>query len=216
MTLMKKRMLMLVAAVLGIGVGIALFLRSGLGNDPCSAMNLAIAAKTGITFGNIVLISNLVMFVAVLIFRRQSIGVGTLINMVLVGYIADFFAGIMAKRLPSPDTLPVQLAYVVAGILILSLGASLYFTAALGIAPYDTMAFIIEDHTPLPFAWCRILTDCICTIVAVALGGLVGIGTLVTAFCLGPFINFFNDKVSIPLLGGHRVTSKTAQENKIA
>lgn len=207
MTLTGKRWLMLILSVIGIGLGIALFRWSGLGNDPISALNLAVSAKTGISFGTIVLAGNLLMFTLVLWLHRESIGVGTLVNMIFVGYIVDFFTWLFRfVGMPTANTLVLQLGFVLVGVVELSLSCSLYFTVGLGVAPYDAMAFILEKYTRVSFAKCRVFTDCISAAAALALGGLVSIGTLVSAFCLGPFINFFNRTVSIPLLGATPVS----------
>lgn len=79
-------------------VGIALlslgttFLREGrVGLDPFTAMNTGIAAKIGLGLGNTQLISNLVIFMIVLLLDRKKIGIGTIMNMILVGYEIQWF-----------------------------------------------------------------------------------------------------------------------------
>ena len=79
---------------------------------------------------------------------------------------------------------------------VTALGVSLYQTADLGIAPYDALALEIRDHTPVPYFGCRVFTDAFCALLCWLLGGLVGLGTLFCAFCLGPFIQFFNGLIS--------------------
>jgi uncharacterized membrane protein YczE len=79
---------------------------------------------------------------------------------------------------------------------VTALGASLYQTADLGIAPYDYLSLGLRDYTPVPYFGCRVFTDALCALLCWLLGGLVGIGTLICAFCLGPFIQFFNGLVS--------------------
>ena len=79
-------------------------------------------------------------------------------------------------------------------------GASLYQTADLGIAPYDYLSLGLRDYTPVPYFGCRVFTDALCALLCWLLGGLVGIGTLICAFCLGPFIQFFNGLVSEQVL----------------
>lgn len=212
MSFRTKRFILLAASVLAIGLGIALFRWSDLGNDPISALELAIAARLGTTFGNVVLVGNLLMFIPVLFCHRQSIGVGTLLNMTCCGYASDLFTRLFeAVSLPAAETLPLQLVFVLVGVLELSLAVSLYFTVGLGIAPYDTMAFIIEKYTGIHFSKCRIFTDCLCAAGALALGGIVNVGTFVSAFCMGPFIHFFNEKVSMPLLGAKPAAKPTGE-----
>ena len=97
--------------------------------------------------------------------------------------------------------------------LILSLSSALYFTADLGVSTYDAVALVwSERQTRIPFQVCRIITDSVCVIAGAALCllagmgarqilGSVGIGTVITAFCMGPLIAFFNRTVARPLLG---------------
>lgn len=209
MSFAQKRFLMLILSVLGIGLGITIFRWSNLGNDPVSAMNIAISVRTGLSFGSVLLIENMLLFVAMFILDRRAIGIGTVINMLVVGYIVDSATWLFHKiQIPPADHLAAQLMWVLVGVIEISLACSMYFTVGLGISPYDDLAFILKRYTRVKFSYCRILTDCVCAAAAIALGGLVGIGTVVCAFCLGPFINFFNDKVSIPLLGAKRIEKK--------
>ncbi len=66
----------------------------------------------------------------------------------------------------------------------------------LGIAPYDYLSLGLRDYTHFQYFGCRVFTDAFCALLCWLLGGLVGLGTLICAFCLGPFIQFFNGLVS--------------------
>ena len=85
-------------------------------------------------------------------------------------------------------------------VLVTALGASLYQTADLGIAPYDYLSLGLRDYTPCPYFGCRIFTDALSALLCWLLGGLVGLGTLICAFCLGPFIQFFDRTFSQKVL----------------
>ena len=87
-----------------------------------------------------------------------------------------------------------------AAVLVTALGASLYQTADLGIAPYDYLSIGLRDYTPCPYFGCRIFTDALSALLCWLLGGLVGLGTLICAFCLGPFIQFFDRTFSQKVL----------------
>lgn len=81
----------------------------------------------------------------------------------------------------------------------------MYQTADLGVGPYDSLAIILDRKLPkIKYFWCRIFVDGSCALLAVILGGfqagLIGIGTLLSAFGFGPFISFFN-KISKKLAG---------------
>ena len=95
---------------------------------------------------------------------------------------------------------PVCPIYGFGAVLVTALGASLYQTADLGIAPYDYLSLGLRDYTPCPYFGCRIFTDALSALLCWLLGGLVGLGTLICAFCLGPFIQFFDRTFSQKVL----------------
>ena len=78
--------------------------------------------------------------------------------------------------------------------------SSLYMTSDLGVSVYDAIPIIISKRTGKPFKFMRIGCDLICVIIGALCGLLPGLGTLVTAFFMGPLIDFFNRKFSRPLL----------------
>jgi len=86
-------------------------------------------------------------------------------------------------------------------------GSSLYFTGDLGVSTYDAVALILSEKKVVRFQYCRIVSDLVCTILGYLLGATVGIGTVITAFFMGPIITVFNRNVSIPLRYGKRKDS---------
>ncbi len=200
---LRRSAVMLLGIVL-LSFGIALFKLSRMGNDPSTAQVIAIADRAGVDFSVMMLAANCVWFLAELIWGRHMIGVGSFVNWAGVGPLASMFVRELEPLLQTeePGTLGVRLALMAAGVLIVSLGASMYQKADVGIAPYDSLALILDERlAKIPYFWCRIFTDGICALVAWALGGIVGLGTLVCALGLGPFIAFFDRTVSGRLAG---------------
>ena len=115
-------------------------------------------------------------------------------------YIVTAFYDPIHAHFGDAPSLAVQLAWVIAAVLVTALGASLYQTADLGIAPYDYLSLGLRDYTPCPYFGCRIFTDALSALLCWLLGGLVGLGTLICAFCLGPFIQFFDRTFSQKVL----------------
>lgn len=193
----KRRMLGMVLGNILIGLGVCLFKLSGMGNDPFSAMVMSVSHQLGLSFPNFLIILNLFIFLVEIALGRKFIGIGTFANWFLVGYVAEFFIWSIHSILPTPGGLPGQLLFVVLGVLIISLGASLYQTADAGIAPYDSISLImVERIRVLPYFWCRMICDVICVVICLLTGGLIGLGTFLCAFGLGPIIHFFNRKIS--------------------
>ena len=176
-TISLRRVIGMIIGVIIISLGIAIFKESHLGNDSISALNLRIADLRGVSFGVQNMTINVVFLIIEFIFGRKYIGLGTLVNGIGVGYIVTFFSGYLTQWFGTLQSLPVQLLFVVLGVLVTSLGASLYQTADLGIAPYDYLSLGLRDYTPFPYFGCRIVTDALCALLTFLLGGLVGIVT---------------------------------------
>ena len=197
----RKRVLASLAGNILVGLGIAIFKFAALGNDPYTGMNMALAETLGIPFPTLQLGVNLLFFLLQFVFARQLIGFGTLFNALFIGSLVDFFYRVMAGTIGGPGTFPVQLLVMLIGMVICSFGLSLYQCSDLGVSPYDAASLILDKKLArIPYFWCRIFTDGVCALICFAAGGIVGVGTLVTAFGFGPFIAAFNRVVS-PMIG---------------
>ena len=208
-----KRILMSAIGVIICGVSVGMFKHASLGVDPFQSLMSGLDAVIPISFGSLYVLVNLVLLLFALLLDRRKIGLATLINLFLLGYIAQFSQGVCARLLPEPS-LPVRLGLLSVAIVIMCLASAFYFTANLGVSTYDAVALIwSEKQTRIPFPICRIITDLISVVAGVALCvlagftlgqifGEVGIGTIITAFFMGPLIELFNKTVARPFLYG--------------
>lgn len=212
---MVKRVILSLLSILVMGFGIALFSVSGFGVDPFTSMNMNIASTLGIGFGTYQLIVNFVILLYVIIVaHRGLVGVGTVFNMVGCGYACEFFQGILQPIVKEHFILAVRLPLLIAGIITLCFACSLFFTSNIGVGPYDALGFMLSRGIKLEHKWVRVITDvAVITIGLVVSGGIsaiasgnlsgihnIGIGTIITAFCMGPLINVFNKHVSSKIL----------------
>ena len=213
---MVKRVMMTVISIVVMGCGISLFSVSGFGVDPFTSMNMNVAGALGIGYGTYQLIVNAIIIVfVVIVAHRGLIGVGTVINMVGVGYSCELFTGIITSILKSAsENIAVRIALLAAGIIVLCFSCSLFFVSNIGVGPYDSRGFMISRGTKIPYKWVRVFTDI--TVILIGLivsGGLkyvfqgdlshinnIGIGTIITAFMMGPLVNFFSKNVTSKIL----------------
>ena len=135
-----RRVVGMVAGIVIIALGIALFKQSHLGNDSISALNMRLAELLGISLGTQNLCMNILFFLLEFWFGRKYIGLGTFVNGICIGYIVTAFYDPIHAHFGDAPSLAVQLAWVIAAVLVTALGASLYQTADLGIAPYDYLS----------------------------------------------------------------------------
>lgn len=191
---------MCVLGVLTSGVAVGFFSYSELGLDPFQCFAHGVWNLVPLSFGTWYVILNGVLLVLMAVFNRSKIGIGTLINLFLLGYVAEWSEAVLFRAFPD-RSLPLRAVMLVIGIVIMCFAAAMYFTADLGVSTYDVIAITLAERFPkCPFRVFRITTDLICVLVGWSLGAAVGAGTLVTAFFMGPLIDFFRHTVSEPLL----------------
>lgn len=195
-----NRLLGVVIGNILLGIGIGIFKYSNMGNDPFSAMVLSLYQSFHLPYAVFLIILNCFIFVLEILFGRKYIGVGTIVNWFLLGYVVQFSMEFLEGNFPVLESFIVRIIVVVIGVLIASLGLSLYQTANAGISPYDSLAIIVNERLHIPYFWSRIFFDTICALIAYFAGGLIGLGTLACAFGLGPVVTFFNKTVSEKVL----------------
>lgn len=162
---------------------------------------MALSDCVGMAYANFLVLINLAVFVIEIIFGRKFIGAGTVVNALLLGYIVTFFYNLLSNGIGIPEVMWQKLIVVCIGVVVCSFGVSMYQTPDVGAAPYDSMSLIMAMRKPsISYFWHRISTDALCALICFLAGGIVGIGTLLSAFCLGPFISFFDAKFTLPLL----------------
>lgn len=205
---MHRRILMTLFGVLVCAFSVGLFSHSGLGVDPfqvfAQSLGKLVEGWTGLSYGTFYMILNLLMLAGVFFWNRRMIGLGTVMNVFLVGYVADFSKELMERLFPDP-ALPVRLALLAVGMAVMCFASAFYFTGDLGVSTYDAVALTIAEKTEQKyFKYIRIATDLVCVGTGWALGGAdkIGIGTIITALFMGPLISFFRRTVSEPIRYG--------------
>ena len=203
-----RRILMSALGVAICGISVGMFKYASLGVDPFQSLMSGLNAVIPIHFGTLYVIVNLFLLIIALIFDRRKIGLATLINLFLLGYIAEFSQGICQSLVPNIG-LVGRFVLLLIAIVIMCLASAFYFTADLGVSTYDAVSLIwSEKQKRIPFQYCRIICDLICVSLGALLchiGGInifgeVNIGTIITAFFMGPLIALFNKKVAKPFL----------------
>ena len=216
--MLKKRVLMSFFGVILSGICVGIFKLAAFGVDPFQAFMSGLNTAISISFGTLYMIANIVLLLFSLIFNRKNIGIATFINLFLLGYITQFTYAFLQSIFSNPNLIIRSLSLII-GVVLLCFASALYMTADLGVSTYDSIAITMADKWHIgPFKWIRVSTDVCCVIIGVILfpvgGGVMkdiptfaGIGTIFTAFFMGPLIDFFNVKCARPLLYGKDVSN---------
>lgn len=207
----KKRILMSVIGVLICAVSVGFFKLAAFGVDPFQSFMSGMDQLIPIEFGTLYVIVNTCLLLYALIFDRHYIGIATFVNLFLLGYVVQFTYETLQMIFAEPSMI-VRILSFAFGFIMLCFSSSIYMTADLGVSTYDAVALIMANTWKIgKFKYIRIATDVVCVVLGILLflvgGGalamipaFVGVGTILTAFFMGPLIDFFNRKFAAPFL----------------
>ena len=214
----RRQFILMVLGNAILALGVALFNQTG-SNHPFHTMFygaeklLAGVAGGFFSYANLQILLNIVLVIVEIIFGLRYIGFGAVMNMFLLGYMVTGFTWLLdamdvravidwmqvfANGFGGYGAMDIvwHIVLLLLATVVISLGLSLYQAGDMGVAPYDSMPLIMANRGKLPFFWCRMICDGLCLAVTFAVGGDFGLGTVITVFCTGPFIRFFDKHLS--------------------
>ena len=180
-TPLPLRLIQLIAGLFLYGFGISLMVRAAIGVAPWDVLSQGIAAHTPLSFG---LATNVIGAVVLLLWwpLRQKPGLGTVLNVLLIGPAAQFGLWL----LPVVESLSLRLPLFAGGLLLIAVATGLYIGARLGPGPRDGLMTGLHARSGLPIWQVRSLIEGSALLVGWLLGGNVGPGTLAFALLIGP------------------------------
>lgn len=182
---MRDYTIRLARLILGLflyALGIASTLKAQLGYAPWDVFHAGVAMTTGISIGAAIIFVGVIIIVAVMLLK-EKIGLGSLANMLLVGVSLD--AILRLNILPSANHLFPGLLMLIAGLFSIAFGSYFYISSGFGAGPRDSLMVALARKTGLPVGICRAAVELIALFFGWRLGGMVGIGTVLSALLVG-------------------------------
>lgn len=183
MQAMPRRLAQLYAGLVLYGLSMALQVQATLGLGPWDVFHEGVAERTGLTFGTVVIATS-VAVLALWIPLRQKPGIGTISNVIVIGLAAD--AGLAV--FPEGGPLGVRLAMLATAVLLNAVAGAAYLGANLGPGARDGLMTGLVARTSGSVAKIRTGIELSIMATGFALGGTVGLGTIVYAFSIGPLL----------------------------
>jgi uncharacterized membrane protein YczE len=174
--------IMVLVGLFVLGASIAFYVRADVGADPFTVLALGISNRTGATVGVATQLVGAGLLVLLLGVDRRHIGVGTLLNAVLVGGFAD----IVLRFVPRPLGFLSTIAMASAAVLMMGVGVGLYVSGGLGEGALEGVMLVLSDRLRIPVRLSRICMDVAAVLIGLALGARIGVGTLLGAALTGP------------------------------
>ena len=165
------------------GLGEGLLIVSFTGASPWSVLAQGISLNVNLSIGTITLlisISVLILWIPL----GQKLGIATILNALIIAIMID----LCIKFVPTPSNYYNQLILAIVSVIAVGIGGGIYLVSNLGAGPRDGLMVGLQVKTNLPIALVRALLEISVVTIGWYLGGVVGIGTLLFAFGIGPCV----------------------------
>jgi uncharacterized membrane protein YczE len=188
---MARRLLRLVFGLLLCGTGVSLMINADLGLSPWDVLHQGIAKHTSLSIGTAAII---VGFVVLLLWLplKERYGLGTLLNVLLIGLTINALLAV----LPDDPPMGVRVVFLLAGTFLFGPGSGYYIGVGMGPGPRDGLMTALAARG-YSVRLVRTVLEVSVLIIGFALGGGVGVGTLLFAFTIGPNVHFWLERLSM-------------------
>ena len=182
----KPKLTTLIMLVIGLflfGLGEAIIIGSGSGVSPWTVLAQGISSKSDLSIG----VATFLISIFILIFwvpLKQIPGIGTILNAIIIASAIDLTLGFI----PKPDLIYLKILQASFGILIVGIGSGIYLASNLGPGPRDGLMIGLQQKTNTSIPLIRTIIEITAVTVGWFLGGIVGIGTILFVFGIGPCV----------------------------
>jgi len=178
-----KTMVMLIIGLFLFGLGEAIIIGSGSGVSPWTVLAQGISTRSDLSIG----MATFFISIAILIFwipLKQVPGIGTILNAIIIASAID----LTLPYLPQPDDITFKIIQACFGILVVGLGSGIYLCSNLGPGPRDGLMIGLQKQTNTSLPAIRTIIELSAVISGWLLGGVVGVGTILFVFGIGPCV----------------------------
>ncbi len=176
-------LIMLVIGLFLFGLGEAIIIGSGSGVSPWTVLAQGISSNTELSIG----MATFLISIFILIFwipLKQIPGIGTILNAIIIASAIDLTLGFI----PKPELIYLKILQASFGILIVGIGSGIYLASNLGPGPRDGLMIGLQQKTNTSIPLIRTIIEITAVSVGWFLGGIVGIGTILFVFGIGPCV----------------------------
>ena len=176
-------LIMLIIGLFLFGLGEAIIIGSGSGVSPWTVLAQGISSKTDLSIG----MATFLISIFILIFwvpLKQIPGIGTILNAIIIASAIDLTLGFI----PKPELIYLKILQASFGILIVGIGSGIYLASNLGPGPRDGLMIGLQQKTNTSIPLIRTIIEITAVTVGWFLGGIVGIGTILFVFGIGPCV----------------------------
>lgn len=177
-----RRFTQLMVGLILFSIGIVMTIQANIGYAPWDVFHAGFAKQIGITLGLASIILGIIIGI-ITVLLGEKIGIGTLSNMILIGIFLDLI--MFLNIIPRAEGFINGLVMLITGMFVIALGSYFYIGSGFGAGPRDSLMVGITRKTSLPIGICRVVIELLTALIGYFMGGLVGFGTIISAFAIG-------------------------------
>ncbi|MDO4499744.1 MAG: hypothetical protein Q4B60_00550 [Erysipelotrichaceae bacterium] len=187
--IVKKALLTILAGIC-IGTGVGIILYANIGGDTITVFQDGMHSTMSISYGQASRLYNLVLILIAIIFARKYFGVGTIVSAFITGYLIDFSYELLMKTNLN-TSFAIAFVIFMVGQVIYTTGLSILISCKLGMNALDSIIYKILEFIKADYKIVRLLADILLTLLGYLMGGVVGVGTVISIVCTGWMIDTF-------------------------
>ncbi|TGB03934.1 YczE/YyaS/YitT family protein [Halobacillus salinus] len=187
------KVLFYIIGLITIALGITLTIKADLGAGAWDAMNVGLTETIGLTVGNWVMIVGAILILVNAFIAKEKPDILAVVTILVLGQVIDFWMLIVLDSF-MVQTFLYQLLTLILGIVIIAFGAALYLQPKFSLNPVDGFMVALQKRFGFKIGLAKTLTEAFALVMALLIGGPIGLGTLVILFGIGPVIQFFEPK----------------------
>jgi uncharacterized membrane protein YczE len=200
---MKIRILFYLIGLFLLGFGATLTIKADLGAGAWDALNVGLSNAIGLTVGSWVIIIGIILIFLNAFIVKGKPKLLALVTILLIGFSVDFWLMVVMKNVEY-ELLIHQVLSLVSGIIFIAVGVAMYLQTKFPANPIDQLMISLHDRFRLNFMVAKTIGEVSALILAFALQGPIGIGTIIITFLIGPIIQYIN----IPITKRYEILSK--------
>ncbi len=166
--------------------GVACYYGCGLGTDPISVFIDGLHGRFGLTYGQISTICYVILGLLLFLFERKHLGISTIINIVIGGQLLDWCVALVGNTFPIDEIgFVTKLIILLVALITTGVGYGMSIACNLGVGTFQFVPLFICDYLHIELKYAQIISDAAFFIIGWLLGGVVGVGTIVSVFLTG-------------------------------
>lgn len=177
-----NRLLRLIFGLFLYSLGIVVTMNAHIGYAPWDVFHVGLAKTIGMSIGTVSIIAGVVIGLITVVLG-EKLGLGTILNMVLIGLFLDML--ISVDIIPIASNFIVGIIMIIVGLFIIAVASYFYIGSGFGAGPRDSLMVALTRKTGLSVGFCRGTIELLAVFVGWRLGGMVGMGTIISAFVIG-------------------------------